>query len=307
MFDTLVQAPVDGQGVGSAGSRQTTSSPSSARAVGQLLAKADSEQYDPLFDSIEPSPNPLDKNNHNQKHMPTSDSNTMVRLSGSCEPLDVEENNKHTEVGPVASATSMDNDGYGETADAEVGVVEDESLSDDDGAANMAAGEIEIDQVKSTGKSKKKKDSRSTRLFKSAIADFVKDLLKPSWRQGNMSKEAFKTIVKKTVDKVSGAMKSHQIPKSQEKIDRYIDSSQRKLTKLVMVTTLSNSSLLLKWRGVVIRVRTFTYPCPPTKLLHTLKFLLRPICSRLMLWLFIQEYITGLHSEGPSSLSAFFK
>lgn len=234
MFDTLVHAPVDGQGVGSSGSRQTTSSPSSARAVGQLLPKADSEQYDPLFDSIEPSSNPLNKNNHSQKHIPTSDSNTMVRLSGSCEPLDVEENNKHTEVGPVASATSMDNDGYGETADAEVGVVEDESLSDDDGAANMAAGEIEIDQVKSTGKSKKKKDSRSTRLFKSAIADFVKDLLKPSWRQGNMSKEAFKTIVKKTVDKVSGAMKSHQIPKSQEKIDRYIDSSQRKLTKLVM-------------------------------------------------------------------------
>ncbi|XP_061989056.1 uncharacterized protein LOC133707496 [Rosa rugosa] len=234
MFDTPVQVPVDGQGVGSAGSRQTTSSPSSARAGGQLLPKSDCEQYDPLFDSIEPSGNPLNKHDHSQKHIPTSDSNMMVRLSGSCEPLDVEENNKHTEVRPVSSATSLDNDGYGETADAEVGVVEDESLSNDDGAANMAVGEMEIDQVKSGGKSKKKKDSRSTRLFKSAIADFVKDLLKPSWRQGNMSKEAFKTIVKKTVDKVSGAMKSHQIPKSEAKINHYIDSSQRKLTKLVM-------------------------------------------------------------------------
>ena len=55
-----------------------------------------------------------------------------------------------------------------------------------------------------------------------------------------MSKEAFKTIVKKTVDKVSGAMKSHQIPKSRAKIDQYIDSSQRKLTKLVTVTSLSS-------------------------------------------------------------------
>ncbi|KAL6177989.1 hypothetical protein ACLB2K_049509 [Fragaria x ananassa] len=234
MFDTPVQVPVDGQGVGSAGSRQTTSSPSSAGAVSQLLRKSVSEQYDPLLDSIEPSGNPLNKHDQSQKHTATNDSNMMVRFSGSCEPLDVEENKKHTEVGPVASATSLDNDGYGETADAEVGVVEDESLSNDDGGVNMAVGEMEIDQVKSGGKSRKKKDSRSTRLFKSAVADFVKDLLKPSWRQGNMSKEAFKTIVKKTVDKVSGAMKSHQIPKSEAKINHYIDSSQRKLTKLVM-------------------------------------------------------------------------
>ncbi|KZV45899.1 hypothetical protein F511_35492 [Dorcoceras hygrometricum] len=63
---------------------------------------------------------------------------------------------------------------------------------------------------------------------------FVKDVLKPSWRQGNMSKEAFKTIVKKTVDKVSSAMKSHRIPKSQARINHYIDSSRGKLTKLIM-------------------------------------------------------------------------
>ena len=50
-----------------------------------------------------------------------------------------------------------------------------------------------------------------------------------------MSKVAFKTIVKKTVDKVSGAMKGHRVPKSQVKINQYIDSSQRKLTKIVMV------------------------------------------------------------------------
>ncbi|ONI08891.1 hypothetical protein PRUPE_5G206700 [Prunus persica] len=230
----LSQVPVDGQGVGSVGSRQTTSSPSSARAVGQLLPKSDGEQYDPLLDSIEPSSTPCKKSGHGEKQKTPSDSNIMGSVSGSCQPLDLEENNKRKEVDTVASATSLDIDEYGETADAEVGVVEDESLSDPDDAANMAAGEIEIDQRESPGKSKKEKDSRSMRLFKIAIADFVKEILKPSWRQGNMSKEAFKTIVKKTVDKVSGAMKRHQIPKSQAKIDHYIDSSQRKLTKLVM-------------------------------------------------------------------------
>ncbi|KZV17892.1 hypothetical protein F511_43890 [Dorcoceras hygrometricum] len=61
----------------------------------------------------------------------------------------------------------------------------------------MNAGEIEITQVKESGNHKKGKDSRSMKLFKVSIATFVKDVRKPSWRQGNMSKEAFKTIFKK--------------------------------------------------------------------------------------------------------------
>ncbi|KAL4566467.1 hypothetical protein LXL04_030582 [Taraxacum kok-saghyz] len=116
-------------------------------------------------------------------------------------------------------------DEFGETGDAEV---ENESPSSTD----VATGEVEIDQVKK--KSENNKESRSMKLFKVSLAEFVKDVLKPSWKQGNMSKEAFKTIVKKTVDKVSGAIKKHQVPKSQAKINQYIDSSQRKLTKLVM-------------------------------------------------------------------------
>ena len=107
--------------------------------------------------------------------------------------------------------------------------------NDDDDDAIVAEGEIEIDQVKSEGKSKKNKDSRSMKLFKIAVANFVKEVLKPQWRQGNMSKEVFKTIVKKTVENVSGAMRNRRMPKSQAKIDHYIDSQRRKLTQLVEV------------------------------------------------------------------------
>ncbi|THG15267.1 hypothetical protein TEA_029709 [Camellia sinensis var. sinensis] len=182
-----------------------------------------------LFDSIEPSSNSFNKFDHGQRR------ETTLRLSGSHKPLDVEENNKQKEVEAVAVSTSIksENDEYGETANAEVGDVDNASASSPLDEANTTGGEIEIDQVKMPGKSKKSKDLRSMKLFKVALTDFVKEVLKPSWRQGNMSKEAFKTIVKKTVDKVSGAMKSHHIPKSQAKINRYIDSSQRKLTKLV--------------------------------------------------------------------------
>ncbi|KAJ0106198.1 hypothetical protein Patl1_18920 [Pistacia atlantica] len=231
----LSHGQVDGQNIGSTVSRQATSSPNSARAVGQNFPRSGGDQYDPLLDSIDPSSN-LSKSkeyNNAQKLEPSSDSDIMLRHSGSNKPLDVEENNRKKEVGGVEVATSVDDEEYGETADAEVGAVENESPSNPIHAASIPAGEIEIDQIKSPGKSRKNKESRSMKLFKAALADFVKEVLKPSWRQGNMSKEAFKTIVKKTVDKVSGAMKSHQIPKSRAKIDQYIDSSQRKLTKLV--------------------------------------------------------------------------
>ncbi|KAK2989338.1 hypothetical protein RJ640_015049 [Escallonia rubra] len=237
-------AAVDGQAIGNIGSRNSTFSPKSA-------------QYDPLFDSIEPSSNSLRKSDRRQKHEITDESDALLRISGSNVALDVEENNKKKEAGAVVVTISPDNDEFGETADAEVGVVENGSPSDPIDMADLAAGDIEIDQVRSPGRSKKSKDSRSTKLFKVALADFVKEVLKPSWRQGNMSKEAFKTIVKKTVDKVSGAMKSHQVPKSQAKIDHYIDSSQRKLTKLVMVNLLfsfhfvSYGILILHCRGVL--------------------------------------------------------
>ncbi|KAK3037972.1 hypothetical protein RJ639_030677 [Escallonia herrerae] len=227
-------ATVDGQAVGNIGSRNSTFSPKSA-------------QYDPLFDSIEPSSNLLRKSDCRQKHEITDESDVLLRIGGSNLALDVEENNKKKEAGAVVVTISPDNDEFGETADAEVGVVENGSPSDPIDMADLAAGDIEIDQVKSPGRSKKSKDSRSMKLFKVALADFVKEVLKPSWRQGNMSKEAFKTIVKKTVDKVSGAMKSHQVPKSQAKINHYIDSSQRKLTKLVMVNLLFSFSFCFSW------------------------------------------------------------
>lgn len=50
-----------------------------------------------------------------------------------------------------------------------------------------------------------------------------------------MSREAFKMIVKKTVDKVSSSVPGNHIPKTPAKIRQYVQSSQRKVTKLVMV------------------------------------------------------------------------
>ncbi|KAI3673342.1 hypothetical protein L6452_39459 [Arctium lappa] len=222
--------PDEGKGVGGISSRNMNISPTSMHYFARNIPRSGGDQYDPLFDSIEPYS--FRKSDHGNK-IEGTDIPDMLRLSGSNKLLDLEENSKHKEVA-IAASTSVENDEFGETADAEVGAVENDSPSSPIDLPDVAQGEIEIDQVKNPGKTKKSKDSRSMKLFKVALADFVKEVLKPSWRQGNMSKEAFKTIVKKTVDKVSGAMKKHQLPKSQAKINQYIDSSQRKLTKLVM-------------------------------------------------------------------------
>ncbi|RZR99742.1 hypothetical protein BHM03_00029345 [Ensete ventricosum] len=200
--------------------------------------------YDPLFDSIEPSSGTLKVVHVQKQGKPSIDDGPLSKFSSLSRPLDVARNSEQKD--GVGNELKSEVDDFDEvTTDAEVGVVENESPQLIDGkdwspdmpaeVGNTGAGEIEIDQVQSTGKSKKTKDSRSMKLFKVALAEFVKEVLKPSWRQGNMSKEAFKTIVKKTVDKVSGSVPSHQIPKTQAKINQYVESSQRKLTKLVMV------------------------------------------------------------------------
>ena len=82
---------------------------------------------------------------------------------------------------------------------------------------------------------KQSKDAKGMRMFKCALVEFVKDVLKPSWKEGHLSKEAHKTIVKKVVEKVTSAMQSQSIPQTQEKIVIYMSHSKVKLTKLVQV------------------------------------------------------------------------
>lgn len=213
----------DRQAVAGVGTMRTNSSVESIR-----LPLPGGGQYDPLFDSSESKP--IKRVNDWE---PVHDAAGIIDSNKS---LDIKDN-KMKDIGTFIPSLSQEDDGFGETADAEVGVVENASPSQSFAIAetNDFADEVETSQVKSPSKRKKHKEPKSGHLFKNAIANFVKEVLRPSWRQGNMSKEAFKTIVKKTVDKVAGAMKSHRIPKSQVKIDQYIDSSQRKLTKLVMV------------------------------------------------------------------------
>ncbi|XP_021301161.1 zinc finger CCCH domain-containing protein 38 isoform X2 [Herrania umbratica] len=90
-----------------------------------------------------------------------------------------------------------------------------------------------IDADDRTDEGKKSKDGKGIRAFKFALVEFVKDLLKPTWKEGQIGKDAYKNIVKKVVDKVTATMQGANIPQTPEKIDQYLSFSKPKLSKLV--------------------------------------------------------------------------
>lgn len=80
------------------------------------------------------------------------------------------------------------------------------------------------------------KESKTLWQFRAALIDFVKELLKPKWREGHLSKDAHNKIVKKAVEKVLGTLQPEQIPPSTELVKQYLASCRPKLDKLVEVS-----------------------------------------------------------------------
>lgn len=77
------------------------------------------------------------------------------------------------------------------------------------------------------------KEPKAMRHFRAALVDNVKELLKPTWREGHLGKDDHNVIVKKAVDKVLSTLQSHQIPATMESVHQYLSSSQPKIVKLV--------------------------------------------------------------------------
>ncbi|XP_051129511.1 zinc finger CCCH domain-containing protein 55-like [Andrographis paniculata] len=77
------------------------------------------------------------------------------------------------------------------------------------------------------------KDDKIMRPFKNSLIEFVKELLKPTWKEGKMSREVHKTIVKKVVEKITSTIQADHIPRTQDKVDHYLSYSKPKIDKLV--------------------------------------------------------------------------
>ncbi|XP_030461930.1 zinc finger CCCH domain-containing protein 38 [Syzygium oleosum] len=210
------------------------------------LSVGSQKHYDPISDSIEP------KKSDNEKQVHSSDvvvdESTKV-TSSSLPPPSVavvpngtvshnasssvgnHESHQTSQVEPDESSKVKDSSKLREDGDKEK--VSDESKKgkgkdpqEDEHLENMEG-------VTKDGENKKSKEGKNLRAFKFALVEYVKELLKPTWKEGQFGKEAYKAIVKKVVDKVTSTMQGANIPQSQEKIDHYLSFAKPKLTKLV--------------------------------------------------------------------------
>lgn len=79
------------------------------------------------------------------------------------------------------------------------------------------------------------KESTVLKNIHAALVEFVKELLRPTWTEGLLSKDAYKKVVKKIVHKVENALHPNQIPNTAESTDEYFDLSLPKLTNIIEV------------------------------------------------------------------------
>ncbi|KAI3886308.1 hypothetical protein MKX03_008028 [Papaver bracteatum] len=95
---------------------------------------------------------------------------------------------------------------------------------------------------------KQKKETKAQKVFRVSLIDFVKELVKPYWLEGQLSKDVHNVIVKKAVEKVLSTLQAHQIPSTPQSVDQYLLTSLPKLKKLVegYVSKYVNSELQRK-------------------------------------------------------------
>ncbi|KAJ0240115.1 hypothetical protein HA466_0227970 [Hirschfeldia incana] len=72
------------------------------------------------------------------------------------------------------------------------------------------------------------------RQFRTAVVENIKEMLKPLWREGRLSKDVHNMIVKRATEKiVSAAVQLHQVPTNSESVEKYLNTSGTRIVKLV--------------------------------------------------------------------------
>ncbi|KAL8129728.1 hypothetical protein V2J09_018883 [Rumex salicifolius] len=77
------------------------------------------------------------------------------------------------------------------------------------------------------------RESKALKHFRAALIEFVKNLLRPMWQDGLLTKDAFKIIVQKAEDKIVRSLPTNQIPASMEQINQYLSLAETKIQKLL--------------------------------------------------------------------------
>lgn len=102
------------------------------------------------------------------------------------------------------------------------------------------------------------KETKTLKIFHAVLVDLVKELLKPFWHEGRLSKDAHILIVKKSVDKVISTLEPRQIPTTEDTAKQYVSLCRPKIAKLVHVSVLFCTVFVIcQWKYMDFLV------CPP--------------------------------------------
>ncbi|KAG0481564.1 hypothetical protein HPP92_012422 [Vanilla planifolia] len=198
-------------------------------------------QYDPILDSIEPAVcnarncqmNSFDKSSFEPTNVGTGLYSRVSAVSQNWEDALVKnvslQYGSADSIAHVVSGTSKNEIGYMSTPNIQ------KTQNPDPLLERSTAKDVELGTIRKNvvDKGRNNKESKSLKIFQAALVDFMKELVKPWWREGQLSKDVHKTIVKKSVEKVLSVLHPQQVPSTPETINHYLITSKPKLLKLV--------------------------------------------------------------------------
>uniref|UniRef100_M8C4Y0 Uncharacterized protein n=1 Tax=Aegilops tauschii TaxID=37682 RepID=M8C4Y0_AEGTA len=93
-----------------------------------------------------------------------------------------------------------------------------------------------------SGPPKLSTDEESITAFKCALGEFIKNILRPLWEEGLLSREVHKIIARKAVDKVALTL-GPKVPRTEAAIFRFFAEESQSVEQLVQVVGLCSSCL----------------------------------------------------------------
>ncbi|KAL9267571.1 FRIGIDA-ESSENTIAL 1-like protein [Drosera capensis] len=92
----------------------------------------------------------------------------------------------------------------------------------------IGSADVELDEYEEMHR-----ELRAMKYFRGSVIEYVKELMKPFWHEGHLTKDAYKLIVQKVEEKVVSSFLPSQVPNTPDLVKQYLISSQTKMSKLI--------------------------------------------------------------------------
>ncbi|GAB2212916.1 hypothetical protein Droror1_Dr00020921 [Drosera rotundifolia] len=92
----------------------------------------------------------------------------------------------------------------------------------------IGSADVELDEYEEMHR-----ELRAMKYFRGSVIEYVKELMKPYWHEGQLTKDAYKLIVQKVEEKVVSSILPSEVPNTPDLVKQYLISSRTKMSKLI--------------------------------------------------------------------------